>query len=362
MEFGGDKTEQATPRKLEEAARRGQFARSPEVQTVFVLAGGMLALMLTGRETWAALTGAFTGILGHLHAYELTSDGLQGQCIQGAIVLARCVWPVVLAALLGGVLAGGIQSRFQAASDVLDLHWERLDPVAGFQRLFSLRAAAPTGLAVLKLATVIWLTYSKVKAVLEDPIFFTVVAAGRIAQFLAQTSLSIVTHVSLVLLVIAALDYGYQFWRTNLDLMMTKGEVKEESKNSEGNPQIKALQRRKRQRFTQRQMLLNVAKADVVVTNPTHLAVALRYDRKTMKAPQIVAKGSRLNALQIREIARQHQVPIVENKPLARLMFRYGKVGGEVPAQLYAAVAEILAWVYRINRYRYYTEQNQAAS
>jgi flagellar biosynthetic protein FlhB len=106
-------------------------------------------------------------------------------------------------------------------------------------------------------------------------------------------------------------------------------------------------------------MLLDVPKADVIVTNPTHLAIALRYDRKTMKAPRILAKGSRLNALRIRELAKQHQVPILENKPLARVMFKYGKVGGEIPAQLYAAVAEILAWVYRVNRYRYYTEQNQ---
>ncbi|MBP9900997.1 MAG: EscU/YscU/HrcU family type III secretion system export apparatus switch protein, partial [Verrucomicrobia bacterium] len=160
------------------------------------------------------------------------------------------------------------------------------------------------------------------------------------------------------LAVIAALDYTYQFWRTNRDLMMTKEEVKEEMKNSEGNPQMKARQRRRRAVKTVRQMLLDVPKADVVVTNPTHFAIALRYDRKTMKAPRIVAKGTRLNALRIREIATRNQVPIVENKPLARMMFKYGKVGGEIPAQLYAAVAEILAYVYRINRYRYYAEQN----
>jgi flagellar biosynthetic protein FlhB len=106
-------------------------------------------------------------------------------------------------------------------------------------------------------------------------------------------------------------------------------------------------------------MLEEVPKADVVVTNPTHLAIALRYDRKTMKAPKIVAKGSRLNALKIREIATKHQVPIIENKPLARLMFKYGKVDGEIPAQLYSAVAEVLAWVYRVNRYRYYMQDNQ---
>jgi flagellar biosynthetic protein FlhB len=162
----------------------------------------------------------------------------------------------------------------------------------------------------------------------------------------------------MALLVLAAIDYGYQVWRNTQDMMMTKEEVKEESKSSEGNPQIKAQQRRKRRANTKRKMLLEVPNADVVLVNPTHLAIALRYDRKTMKAPRIVAKGSRLNALRIKEIARQHQVPIIENKPLARLMFKYGRVGGEIPAQLYAAVAEVLAWVYRVNAYRYYREQS----
>jgi flagellar biosynthetic protein FlhB len=141
--------------------------------------------------------------------------------------------------------------------------------------------------------------------------------------------------------------------------MMTKEEVKEELKNMEGNPHVKARQRRRRTAKTQRQMLQEVPKADVVLTNPTHLAIALRYDRKTMKAPRIVAKGSRLNALKIREIATQHQVPIMENKPLARMLFKHGRVGGEIPAELYAAVAEVLAWVYRVNRFRYYREQLQ---
>jgi flagellar biosynthesis protein FlhB len=140
--------------------------------------------------------------------------------------------------------------------------------------------------------------------------------------------------------------------------MMTKQEVKDESKNAEGNPQVKARQRRKRQGRSKRKMLMEVPKADVVVVNPTHIAIALRYDRKTMKAPKVVAKGSRLNALQIREIAKQHQIPIIENKPLARMMFKYCRVDGEVPAQLYAAVAEVLAWVYRVNAYRYYREQS----
>jgi flagellar biosynthetic protein FlhB len=165
-------------------------------------------------------------------------------------------------------------------------------------------------------------------------------------------------RVGIGLVIIAGADYGYQFWRTNRDLMMTREELKEELKNSEVNQRVK-MARRKRRAISKAQALAEIPNADVVVTNPTHIAIALRYDRKTMRAPKVVAKGIRLNAEKIREIARQHQVPIIENKPLARMLFKHGKVGGEIPAQLYAAVAEILAWVYKVNRYRYYAEQNQ---
>jgi flagellar biosynthetic protein FlhB len=135
--------------------------------------------------------------------------------------------------------------------------------------------------------------------------------------------------------------------------------LKEEAKSTEGNQQVKAARRRRRATSKAKQ-LAEVAKADVVVVNPTHIAVALRYDRKTMKAPKIVAKGIRLNAGKIREVADRHQIPIMQNIPVARMLFKHGRVGNEVPANLYAAVAEILAWVYRVNRYRYFSERNQA--
>jgi flagellar biosynthetic protein FlhB len=193
---------------------------------------------------------------------------------------------------------------------------------------------------------------------MNDPIFTSAVSTSRLATFLGETCIKLFMRVSVGLLVIAAADYGYQFWRTQRDLMMTKQELKEELKSSEVNQRVKTA-RRKRRMISKAQALSDVPNADVVVTNPTHIAIALRYDRKTMRAPKVVAKGIRLNAQKIREIAQQHQVPIIENKPLARMLFKQGRVGGEIPAELYAAVAEILAWVYRVNRYRYYTEQNQ---
>ena len=343
---------------MDEAVKRGQFARSAEVQTIFVVMAALIALKFNGREMIDSMAQAHVLILGHLHDIPLSMTTLQAYAIKGTLVFAACVGPVVIATVTGALLAGVIQNRFQTSPDVIELNWDRLNPVEGFQRLFSVRSVVPTIVAVLKLGLIAGLSYSEIRKVLDDPVFYTAIDLAKIAGFLAEASFRITLRVGLALAVIAGIDYGYQVWRTSRDLMMTKEEVKEEMKNTEGDPLVKARQRRQRVK-SQRRMLQDVATADVVVTNPTHLAIALKYDRKTMKAPKIVAKGSRLNALRIREVAAQHQVPIVENKPLARMMFKYGKVDGEIPAQLYSAVAEVLAWVYRVNRYRYYAEQNQ---
>jgi flagellar biosynthetic protein FlhB len=355
----GEKTELPTQRKLEDSLKRGQIPRSAEVQTVFVLLGGLAALTFAGREIWQQFVSTTVLSLSHLHDTELTTSSMQGYGVAGVWILLKCAGPVVLATALAGLIAGGIQSRFNTASEALAPNWERLNPVAGLQRLFSMRSAVPTATAIIKLAVIIALTYAEVRSVLSDPVFASSVSVGRLAAFLGETSLRILFRVSMALMVIAAADYGYQFWRTQQDLMMTKQELKDEMKSTDGNPQIKAARRRRRSN-SKVQALAEVPKADVIVTNPTHIAIALRYDRKNMRAPKVVAKGIRLNAQQIRDIAQQHQIPIIENKPLARMLFKHAKVGGEIPASLYAAVAEILSWVYRVNRYRYYAEQNQA--
>ncbi len=355
----GEKTEQPTPRHLEEALKKGQIARSREVQTVFVLMAGLIALKFTGAETWRLMSQSLISGLSHLHDTPLSLNAMQGYAISGALLLGQCVWPILAATVLGGLLAGGIQTRFRTTSDVLAFNWERVSPLQGFKRLFSRNAAVSTGIGIVKLTVVIALCFNVTKQVLEDPIFHSAVDLARIAQFMADSAFRIILQAAVALVVLAAVDYAYQFWQTNQELKMTRQELKDDTKHTEGDPFIKARQRRGRLAVTKRKMLAEVPKADVVVTNPTHFAIALRYDKKTMKAPVIVAKGSRLNALRIREIAKQHQIPIVENKPLARLMFKYGRVGGEIPAQFYAVVAEVLAWVYRVNAYRYYREQCQ---
>ncbi len=354
----GEKTEQPTPRKLDEARKQGNFARSPEVQTVFVLGASALMLLFTGSETWSRLAFAFSSILGHLHDMPVTLGTMQGHAIQAVLVTGSCVAPSFIAAVFAGLLAGGLQSRFQTAAEALAMKWERVDPMKGCQRIFSFQGAVPALLAALKLVVIIGLIASVVRTVVIHPVLTSPVELAAITDFLASSSLKITIRVLFALAILGAMDYGYRLWRTHQDLMMTRTEVRDEVKNSEGDPLVKTRQRRRRQAAAKRRMLLDVPTADVVVTNPTHLAVALRYDRRSMQAPRIVASGSRLNAQRIRDLARQHQIPVVENKPLARLLFRHGRVGHEIPAELYAAVAELLAWAYRVNAYRYYRENH----
>jgi flagellar biosynthetic protein FlhB len=351
----GDKTEQPTPRKLDDAQKKGQIARSSELQTTFVLFAVVCALFFTGAEVWRNLAMTVAAVLGHIHDTALTPSALQGYAFRAALLFLECAAPIVLAAMMGGLLAGGIQNRFNTASEALGFHWERLNPAEGFKRVFSGRSVVPALVALVKFTVIFSLTFSTVKQVLHDPVFTTSVSLQRFVEFLAESALRIALRLLLAMGVIAAADYSYQFWRTHRDLMMSRDELKEEKRNTEANQQIKAGRRRLR-RFSKRKMLAAVPKADVVITNPTHIAIALHYDRKTMQAPLLLAKGIRKNAEQIRELARLHGVPIVENKPLAQLMWKHGRVGREIPTQLYVAVAEVLAYVYRINPYRYYAE------
>jgi len=360
MDTQGEKTENATPKKLADAQKRGQIPKSQEVQTLFVLLAGTLALSFTAREMWAGLIGAQSVVLSNLHDLTLTMDSIPRFSVIGMMHLLGIVLPVCVSIMVAGLIAGGVQSRFQTAPEALEPNVDKINPINGFKKIFSIKSTAPALLAFVKLGIIVSLAYGVVVEIIQDPIFFAIVHPARIAEFLAGAALKLMFRVVLAMILIAGADYVYQFWRHREELKMTKQEVKDETKSAEGDPQQKARQRRRASAATQRKMLAEVPQADVVITNPTHLAIALRYDRGNMKAPKIVAKGARKFALKIREIAGQHQVPIVENKPLARAMYKHAKVGGEVPAQLYAAVAEVLAYVYRMNRYRYWRQDNQS--
>ena len=359
----GDKTEQPTERRLTEALGKGQFARSAEIQTAFVMVAGVWALQSHGDQLFNDITGVFKSVFFHLHDTPIDVNSIQSKASESAMTVVGCVGPPVLATGVAGVAAGLVQSRFRLIKDPLSFNWERLSPMAGFKRLFSTQALFPAAVNFLKLGAVGAFSWSHVRSVLDDPIFNAPVDISRVGTFFSETAIRVGSRVLFALLLIAAIDYAYQLWKTGRDLRMTKEEVKDESKQSEGNPHVKGeMRKRRNRRKSFKAQLDDLPNADVVVANPTHIAVALKYDRDTMAAPRIIAMAKDFNALRIRELAEKLQIPVMENKPLARMLFKYGKIDHDIPIQLYTAVAEILAYVYRVNRYRYYPRAQSQGS
>ena len=195
--------------------------------------------------------------------------------------------------------------------------------------------------------------YFEAQKAIRSPIFTSSMSIGDLFIFITKITMSMLYKFMIIMVFFAILDYAYQIWKTNKDLMMTKEEVKDETKNADVAPEVKSKQKEMRAKLMRRLMIQNVTDADVVLTNPTHYAVALKYDSKTMRAPKVIAKGQLLIAAKIKHLALKHQIPVIENKPLARSLFKTTQVNQEVPAALYAAIAEILAAVYRLNPYKY---------
>jgi flagellar biosynthetic protein FlhB len=236
----------------------------------------------------------------------------------------------------------------------MEFKLSRLDPIRGFQRIFSGQTWVKLGTDILKLTLLAMILWGALKRILSDPLFYTPVAPTRLGSFIADTFTTILGRCIFAIGGIAVINYFYHFRRVRQDLMMSKQDVKDENRQQEGDPRLRAFRRQMARRLLQRQMLKSVPTADVVVTNPTHFAVALKYQRGADKAPIVLAKGERLFAKRIKAIAAEHEVPMVENKPVARMLFKYGKVGKPIPTELYRAVAEILAFVYKTHRYYFY--------
>lgn len=357
-ETAGDKSEKPTEKRLSDARQKGQMARSQDLQTLAVLTVATSSLSLTGGSMFAKFSEFMRKSFSELHTAEVTTSGVQS--LMGTIMTFTLtqVSPIVVPVLIVGVLAAGLQTKFQFASKALELAPSKMNPIKGLQKIFSVKQLIPTALGIVKLGVIIASTYSAVIAIINDPIFFVPSDVGRLGPFISGVTLTILSRICVAMLFISILDYMYQRWQTIKGMMMSKEEIKDEAKNQEGNPKHKSRQKQVRAKSF-REMLAAVPTADAVITNPTHLAIAIKYDRETMKAPQIIAKGARNKALKIREIAKANQIPIIEDKPVARMLFKYGRVDGEIPSHLFTAVAEILAYVYRINAYRYYREGNK---
>lgn len=345
-----EKTEEATPRKREEARKKGTVARSVEIPSAIVLLSALGAFLFAGPWMLGSLVEMMRSGFQLAGTFSLTDTSVLPLLMAAAARIGRILAPLLGAVALAGVAAHIGQFGFLLAGKPLIPDPARLDPIQGMARLVSLRSLVELIKSLFKMAAVGSVALVVIRSELGGIPPLAGLPVNVILSVTGKMALKICFYAALVLLLIAAMDYAFQKWRHEKDLMMTRQEVKEEHRQQEGDPQIRARIRSTQAEMARRRMMEAVPRADVVITNPTRLAVALAYDPARMSAPRVTAKGAGHMAHRIREIARNHQVPLVEQRPLARMLYRLVPVDGAIPPDLYRAVAEVLAYVYRLRR------------
>lgn len=347
-ESGQEKTESATPKRREEARKKGTVARSRELPSVLVLFSSLGIFCLCGTAMAESLSELMYRVFQRSGSFQLEGASAYTLLVEVLQYVGIMVAPFFLANVLCGLLGNILQVGFFASSESLTPQWSRLDPVSGMRKFVSLNSLVELVKALLKIAVLAAIAWAMVGRELAALPSLMEMGLQGVVAFLARVSYRIMLYSGLALLMMALLDYGFQRWQYEKNLRMTKQEVKDEMRQREGDPLIKARIRRIQIGLARRRMMEAVPQADVIVTNPTKLAIALKYEAQTMLAPQVIAKGAGYVAERIREIAKAHGIPIVEHKPLAQALYKAVDIGSVIPAALYRAVAEILAYVYRL--------------
>lgn len=344
-----EKTEPASDRKREEARRKGNVARSVELNSAFVLLFGLLILYSAGSALVAGLGGVARTMFSIAGDLPVTMETVHHLAGGGAIRVGLLLAPIILGIMLIGLSASYLQVGFVYSPEALRPSAAKLNPLNGIKKvMISRRSLMELGKSLIKVLVVGLVAYSGIQdVILEAPSLVESDPEGLMG-FLGSAAFSLSLKTGLAFMVLAVIDFFYQRFEHERNLRMSKEEVKEETKTMEGDPLVKSRVRSIQRRIAYRRMMQDVPRADVVVTNPTHLAVALQYDADDMRAPTVVAKGADLIALKIKEIALAHAVPVVEDKPLAQALFRSVDVGQEIPEKLFQAVAQLLAYIYRL--------------
>ncbi len=346
-----DRTEKATPKHRERARKRGQVARSPDVGGSVVLAAGLFGVSLLGPRIVESVASSFRLIFAQAATptRATSAAGLHGLMDSVALTLGSTVGPIAAICLAAGVLAGVAQVGFHPSLQAFRFDFHRINPLAGMRNVFGPNMLFEALKAIAKIALV-----SGIAAIVLIPGLGTLASQvglppGELGKTLGHKGFEIAQHATFGYLVIAAIDYGWQRRRHERQLRMTKQELKDEVRQHALPAEVQAAQRRRRMQAARNRMMAAVPQADVVVTNPTHFAVALSYDG-SHTAPVLIAKGQDLIALQIRRIAEEHEVPVIADPPLARALHTSTEIGQVIPEELYAAVARVLAFVYRLAR------------
>ncbi|MGU3778582.1 flagellar biosynthesis protein FlhB [Burkholderia metallica] len=347
-----DKTEAATPRRREKAREEGQVARSRELASFALLSAGFYGAWLlagpSGGHLQAMLRGAFTFDRATAFDTRRMLSAAGSASLEGFAALLPILALTGVAALLAPMALGG----WLISQKTFELKFDRLNPISGLGRIFSIQGPIQLGMSVAKTLVVggiggiaIWRSKDELLGLATQPLGVALPDALHLVAVCCGTTVA-------GMLVVAGLDVPYQIWQYNKKLRMTKEEVKREHRENEGDPHVKGRIRQQQRAIARRRMMAAVPKADVVVTNPTHFAVALQYTDGEMRAPKVVAKGVNLVAARIRELAAEHNVPLLEAPPLARALYHNVELEREIPGSLYSAVAEVLAWVYQLKRFR----------
>jgi flagellar biosynthetic protein FlhB len=343
-----EKTEPATQRRRQDARKDGKVARSVELNSFAILFVGVLTLFFAMPLMMRQMSDVMRELFQSTATLNITVDQVPQLFFTFGIRLLIILAPVMIALTVAGLLVNFSQVGFHITGKPLEPKLDKLDLVKGLKKLVSMQSLVGLARNLLKLAIIGWIAYTAIRA--ESQNFISVLDSDvyNLLSFTGKAAFNISLKIALAMLVLALLDYAYQRWDFEKSIRMTKQEIREEIKQYEGSPITRSRMRRVQQELSRMRMSREIPKADVVITNPVHLAVALKYDAENMGAPTVVAKGARLLAEKIKEIARKHGVPIVENKPLARTLYQAVEIGMEIPANLYKAVAEVLAYVYRL--------------
>ena len=347
--FNGEKTEEATPKKRQDAKNKGQVSRSNEISSTFIILIAFLALKILGQHIYDEISNFTIHIFTNIPQEGFTADIMGELFINIMLVLVKTALPIMLAITATGLIINYFQVGFLFTFEPIMPSLSKLDPIEGFKRMFSKRSLVELIKSIIKIVVI---GYFIVLFLREESMHLPkLMGIGLMdaMHLLASLIFTMVFKITAVMMILSILDYYYQKWEHGESLKMSKQEVKEEYKQSEGNPQIKGKIKERQRAMAMQRMMKEIPKADVVITNPTHFAVAIKYE-KGMAAPIVVAKGQDLIAKRIREIAQEAKVTIVENKPLARALYSSTEIGDIIPPELYKSVAEVLAHVYKIKK------------
>ncbi|MEW6520173.1 MAG: flagellar biosynthesis protein FlhB [Thermodesulfobacteriota bacterium] len=347
---GQEKTEEPTSRRLQDARNKGDVTKSMEIPSAAVLLLGLLTIYLLSGYLLENFLNLLRHYLTNLHTINIIPGNMVMLTWETMKHMAILTGPLMLVLFITALVANYAQVGFLYTTEKITPTLEKIDPLKGFGRIFSIQTLANTIKSIAKLVIVGYVAFREIMNNMDGLLPLMDQGAYAILVFYARVSFWIFLKAALIIAVLAALDYAFQRWQFMKKMKMTKQEVKEEAKMTEGDPHVKGRIRSIQMQMARKRMMTEVPRADVIITNPTHLAIALTYDKDTMTAPTVIAKGAGVIAGKIKEVARAHDIPIIEDKPLAQALYKAVEINEQIPENLFQAVAEILAYVYGLKK------------